>query len=337
MPPLSNHDQKHLTRMFVQEHRVNALFNQLIRSIAPELRKWREHPHKSVWVRNQQIEKAIDRALIEFKTLLEDEIKANQGKAWADAILKNDRFVEKYIKSMALSITVKDGMFLRNMDALTALQNRIDNGLTISDKVWKIAGQTKGHVELFLESGLSTGRSAEEIGRDVRQLLQNPDKRFRRIRDKNGKLVASEPMKKYHPGKGVYRSSRMNAVRLTATETNMGYRMSDAERWKQLDFVLGFEVRRSPNAHKCDVCDPLVGKYPKGFIFSGWHPFCICMGIPIVMGHDDFADYLLTDEIPKQKYVENIPANAQKWMDGFMKNNPKNPPLFYKLNKEMYK
>ena len=52
---------------------------------------------------------------------------------------------------------------------------------------------------------------------------------------------------------------------------------------------------------------------------------------------DDFADYLLTDEIPKQKYVENIPANAQKWMDGFMKNNPKNPPLFYKLNKEMYK
>ena len=164
-------------------------------------------------------------------------------------------------------------MFSRNLDALTALQNRIDNGFTLSDRVWNITKQTKGHVELFLESGLSTGRSAEEIGRDVRQLLQNPDKRFRRIRNEKGELVLSKPMKDYHPGRGVYRSSRMNAVRLTATETNMGYRMSDAERWKQLDFVLGFEVRRSPNAHKCDVCDPLVGKYPKGFIFSGWHPF----------------------------------------------------------------
>lgn len=337
MPPLSFHDQKHLTRMFVQEHRVNALFNQFIKNIAPELRKWKEHSQKNVWIRNQLIEKAIEKHLLIFKNALENEIKKNQSKAWGEAVIKNDKLVEKYIDGMSLSKSIKGGLFSRNLDALTALQNRIDNGFTLSDRVWNITKQTKGHVELFLESGLSTGRSAEEIGRDVRQLLQNPDKRFRRIRNEKGELVLSKPMKDYHPGRGVYRSSRMNAVRLTATETNMGYRMSDAERWKQLDFVLGFEVRRSPNAHKCDVCDPLVGKYPKGFIFNGWHPFCICMGIPIVMNHDDFADYLLTDEIPKQKYVENIPANAQKWMDGFMKNNPKNPPLFYKLNKKMYK
>lgn len=323
--------------MFVQEHRVNALFNQLIRNIAPELRKYKEHEHKSVWVRNQMVEKAVERHLLNFKEALEKQIKDNQSKAWIEGVIKNDKIVERYIKGMSLSETVKRGMFSRNLDALKALQNRIDNGLSLSDRVWNITKQTKGHVELFLESGLSTGRSAEEIGRDVRQVLQNPDKRFRRIRDKQGNLVASEPMKNYHPGRGVYRSSRMNAVRLTATETNMGYRMSDAERWSQLDFVLGFEVRRSPNAHKCDVCDPLVGKYPKGFIFSGWHPFCVCMGIPILMDHDDFADYLITDEVPKQKFIQSIPTNAQKWMDGFMKNNPKNPPLFYKLNKKMYK
>lgn len=337
MPPLNFHDQKHLTRMFVQEHRVNALFNQFIKNIAPELRKWKEHNHQNVWIRNQLIEKAIEKQLLVFKNALENEIKSNQSKAWSEAVVKNDKLVERYIEGMSLSNTIKEGMFSRNLDALKALQNRIDNGFTLSDRVWNITKQTKGHVELFLESGLATGRSAEEIGRDMRELLQKPNKRFRRIRDSEGKLVLSEPMKGYNPGRGVYRSSRMNAVRLTATETNMGYRMSDAERWKQLDFVLGFEVRRSPNAHKCDVCDPLVGKYPKGFVFSGWHPFCICFGIPIVMDHDDFADYLLDDVIPKQKYVENIPANAQKWMDGFMKNNPKNPPLFYKLNKEMYK
>lgn len=332
MTVLNFYDRQHLTRMLLQEQRVNALFNQFVRAIAPEMRKWKDAGNRSsVWVRNSSVENAINKHLVDLKHTLESEIKNNQTIAWKSANLKNDKIVEGYIKGMALSSVVKEGMFSRNLDALSALQNRVDNGMNLSQRVWKITEQTKGNVELFLESGVATGRSAEAIGRDFRQLLENPDKRFRRVRDKNGKLVPSQPMKNYHPGQGVYRSARMNALRVSATETNMGYRLSDWERWQKLDFILGFEVHRSQNAHPCVICDALKGKYPKDFVFPGWHPFCICFATPITMEPDDFADYLLTDEIPESAYVRDIPDEAREWTEKYIGKSG-NVPYYVKDN-----
>jgi hypothetical protein len=335
---INNFDKQHINRLLLQEKQINALFNQLIRLVAPEMRKWKDAGNKnSVWIRNAGIENKINRILNDFRIALEKFIKENQEKAWMSAIDKNDLIVEQYIKGMALSSIAKEGMFFRNLEALKVLQNRIDDGMNLSKRVWDISKQTKGHIELFLESGLSTGRSAEAIGRDFRQLLYDPNKRFRRTRDEEGNLVLSQPMKDYHPGWGVYRSSRMNALRVASTETNMGYRMSDAERWKQLDFILGYEVKRSANAHPCVICDSLKGKYPKGFVFPGWHPFCICYAVPIVMEHDDFADFLLKGAIPKEKFIKDIPAGAREWVSGYMGKNPKTgDPYFVKYNKPFF-
>ena len=189
---ISNFDKQHINRMLLQEQQINALFQQLIRMVAPELRKWTDAGNKnSVWVRNAGVENRINRILNDFRIALEKFIKENQEKAWMSAIDKNDLIVEQFIKGMALSSIVKEGMFSRNLEALKALQNRIDDGMT------------KGHIELFLESGLSTGRSAEAIGRDFRQLLNDPNKRFRRIRDEEGKLVLSQPMIDYNHSRGV--------------------------------------------------------------------------------------------------------------------------------------
>ena len=336
---ISNFDKQHINRMLLQEQQINALFQQLIRMVAPELRKWTDAGNKnSVWIRNAGVEDKINRILNDFRIALEKFIKENQEKAWMSAIDKNDLIVEQFIKGMALSSIVKEGMFSRNLEALKALQNRIDDGMNLSKRVWDISKQTKGHIELFLESGLSIGRSAEAISRDFRQLLNDPNKRFRRIRDEEGKLVLSQPMKDYNPGRGVYRSSRMNALRVASTETNMGYRMSDSERWKQLDFILGYEVKRSANAHPCVICDSLKGKYPKGFVFPGFHPFCICYAVPIVMEHDDFADYLLSGNIPKEKLIKDIPAKAREWVSGYFEKNSKAiEPYFVKYNKSFYK
>ena len=330
-------DKKHLQRVLAQEQQVNALFNHFIRLLSPEMRKWKDAGKSgSVWIRNSAVENRIDRYLNEFQKSLEKMITENQKEAWVDAVTKNDVIVEQYIKDMALSSTVKRGLFKRNLDGLTALQKRVDNGMNLSQRIWNITEQTKGHVEYFLESGIAQGRSAEAIGRDFRQLLNNPDKRFRRVRNDQGKLMLSQPMKDYHPGRGVYRSSRMNALRVASTETNMGYRMSDAERWKQLDFILGYEVKRSANAHPCPICDSLKGKYPKDFIFPGWHPFCICYAVPVVMEHDDFADFLLHDEIPRRKTITDIPQRSRSWISDYMQKAGK-PPIFVKQNASWFK
>lgn len=338
MPTLkiSIQDKRHLQRILAQEQQVNNIFNRLIRYVSPEMRKWKDSGSSSVWVRNSGIENKIDRYLNDFHDNLEKAIIKNQNDAWYDAVSKNDIIVEQYIKDMALSSAVKNGLFARNLEGLTALQKRVDNGMNLSQRVWKITEQTKGHIELYLETGFATGRSAEAIGRDIRQLLNNPDKRFRRIRNSEGKLVLSQPMKDYHPGRGVYRSARMNAVRMASTETNMGYRMSDAERWQHLDFVLGYEVQRSRNSHPCAICDALKGKYPKEFVFPGWHPFCICFAVPIVMEHEDFADYLLHDIIPQDKIIGGIPRKAENWINNYMQKTG-SIPYFIKQNSDYVK
>ena len=81
---------------------------------------------------------------------------------------------------------------------------------------------------------------------------------------------------------------------MAATETNKAFRTADYERWQNMDFVTGIEVERSPTNHgPCPVCDAKAGKYPKDFKFTGWHPHCICVATPIMMDHEEFAEWLL--------------------------------------------
>lgn len=81
-----------------------------------------------------------------------------------------------------------------------------------------------------LDLGIGSGKAAPKLARELKQYLQNPDKLFRRIRDKHGMLQLSKRAAAYHPGRGVYRSSYKNARRLAATETNIAYRTADYER-----------------------------------------------------------------------------------------------------------
>lgn len=316
MPGLSFYDRQHVQKVLAQQSVISNIFNQFILSVSPYLRKWNDTGKSSVWVRNQSIEKAVDRELMNLESLLKANISSFQKDAWERSNTKNDDFIRKYIEGMSISSAVKEGMFTHNLSALAALQNSVDaGGMSLSNRVWNIGQQTKKQLEFYLDSGVSVGRNANGISSDIRQLLHEPDKRFRRVRDEEGKLVPSQPMKDYHPGQGVYRSAYMNALRTSATTTNTAYRSADYERWSKQDFTLGIEIHRSAN-HKgpCKICDAMVGKYPKTFKFTGFHPFCICFATPIVMEPEDFADYLFTDEVPEQLVVTSIPQRAQEFV-----------------------
>lgn len=317
MPGLSFYDKQHIQKVAAQQAIIANIFNQFILSISPYLRKWDDAGKSSVWIRNQKVEDAVDRELLTLKSQLETNMELFQHDAWDRSNKKNDDFIRKYIEGMAISTATKEGMFSHNLTALEALQKNADvNGLRLSDRVWNITQQTKSQLEFYLDSGVSVGRNANGISSDIRQLLNDPDKRFRRVRNEEGKLVLSRPMKDYHPGQGVYRSAKMNALRTSATTTNTAYRSADHERWSQQDFVLGIEIQRSANNKgPCKICDAMVGKYPKTFKFTGWHPFCICFATPITMEPEDLADYLLTDEVPEQLVIKDIPSAAQSFVD----------------------
>ena len=181
-----------------------------------------------------------------------------------------------------------------NDAAREAFTQRKEGGLDLSQKVWRYTEQFKEEIEMGLDIGIRNGRSANEMNRDLRKYLRDPDSLFRRVRDEHGQLHLSKRAKAYHPGQGVYRSSYKNARRLAATETNMAYRTADHLCWQQMDFVVGIEIHLSNN-HTLngkpfhDICDELQGRYPKDFVFKGWHPHCRCYATSILKTQEEIA------------------------------------------------
>ena len=317
MPELSFYDKQHIQKVAAQQAVIANIFNQFILSVSPYLRKWDDAGKNNVWLRNQGIENAVDRELLNLESMLYANISAFQKDGWERAERKNDDFISQFIKGMAISSATKDGMFTHNLSAFEALKNDIDsNGLKLSDRVWNITQQTKSQLEFYLDSGVVSGRNSNGISSDIRQILHNPQKRFRRIRNEKGELVLSQPMKDYHPGQGVYRSAYKNALRTSAPTTNTAYRSADYERWSKQDFILGIEIQRSANNRgPCKICDAMVGKYPKTFKFTGFHPFCICFATPITMEPENFADFLLNDTVPKEQVITDIPQGAKDFVN----------------------
>ena len=316
MPGLSFYDKQHIQKVAAQQAVIANIFNQFILSVSPYLRKWSDAGKNNVWISNQGIESAVDRELLNLESMLYANISAFQKDGWERAERKNDDFISLFIKGMSISSATKDGMFTHSLSAFEDLKNDIDsNGLKLSDRVWNITQQTKSQLEFYLDSGVVAGRNSNGISSDIRQILQNPQKRFRRIRNEKGELVLSQPMKDYHPGQGVYRSAYKNALRTSATTTNTAYRSADYERWSKHDFILGIEIQRSANNRgPCKICDAMVGKYPKTFKFTGFHPFCICFATPITMEPENFADFLLNDTVPKEQVITDIPQGAKDFV-----------------------
>lgn len=244
-------------------------------------------------------------------------IMAGTSEEWRESNLVQDMVARKVLT--AYTGTNKFGeeytrYFQTNPDSLKAFQQRKDDGMNLASRVWNLSEQYKEELEEAISAAIAPGTSAVELAAQVKQYLKNPDKRFRRIRDKFGNLQLSENAKAYHPGRGVYRSSARNAQRLARTEINMAYRTAEQKRWEQFDFVVGYEVKTTQNGHHVeDICDQLAGKYPKDFQFKGWHPCCCCYTIPILKTEYEFWD--LDEHKPSVNEVKDVPANFKEWVD----------------------
>jgi predicted RNA-binding protein YlxR (DUF448 family) len=246
---------------------------------------------------------------------------------WIKACKDVDAEIDRIMKTAAISKERLKSYGDRNLTALTEFQTRKFNGMNLSDRVWNYTEQFRQEIELALDIGIGEGKSAAELSRDVRQYLREPDKLFRRVRDKHGDLVLSKAAKAYNPGRGVYRSSFKNARRMTATETNIAYRTADHTRWQNFDFVVGFEVKLSNN-HTIngkpftDICDVLAGKYPKDFKFVGWHPLCRCFAVPILITQKEMIERnraaMAGEDVSEMRSVNavgEVPEGFKKWVD----------------------
>ena len=277
---------------------VDALFDVATMEISQAAAKGKIDPEKPFSFDDYpKIKGVMQDVTIQLADRLTTTIETGSKKQWLFACKKNDGFIASIFNTSKLSKARLNKMQDRNLDALQAFQGRKVEGLNLSERVWKYVGQYREQMETALDAGLGEGRSAQQLARDVKQNLKDPNRLFRRVRDKRGNLVLSKAARAFHPGRGVYRSSVKNAQRLTRSEINMAYRESDWQRWQSLDFVVGYEIVRSNHEPlcECDICARLVGRYPKTFKFIGWHPQCMCYAIPILMDEETFDDNELGD------------------------------------------
>lgn len=263
---------------------------------------------------------AIKRLQLQLISDVSGIIMSGTSAEWKESNLVQDLVAKKVLT--AYTGTNKHGeeftrYFQTNPEALKAFQQRRDEGMNLSTRLLNLSEQYKEELEESITAAIAPGMPAVELAAEIKKYLKEPDKRFRRIKEKMDdgtiKWHLSNPAKEYHPGQGVYRSSARNAQRLARTEINMAYRTAEQERWKQFDFVVGYEVKTTQNGHHVeDICDQLAGKYPKDFVFKGWHPQCLCYTIPILKTEEEFWSL---DDTKSVNEITELPSNFCEWID----------------------
>lgn len=262
---------------------------------------------------------------------------------WEEANKECDALVASCFGKKVLSSPEFSAWVQRNEGARDAFISRTEKGLNLSQRVWNSVKQLREEMEVAMTVAIGEGESAASMSRKVRQYLNDPDLMFRRFRYKIGENEEGQPVygkkwKKrvrdektgkykwidydrgsYKTGAGVYKSSAKNAMRVTRNETNIAYRRSDAERWQQMDFVLGQRIQLSKSHPKKDICDKLQGDYPTDFVFDGWHVQCFCFSTPILVDESEMAkvtEAFLRGEkyIPQGKKITTYPDAFKSWV-----------------------
>ena len=88
---------------------------------------------------NKTLEKVVRDVEIFFDRATREE--------WAESNLKNDELVDYLFEKTGIPKERLKTFYNRNAEALRGFQTRVENGFTISDRIWKITDQYKGEIE----------------------------------------------------------------------------------------------------------------------------------------------------------------------------------------------
>ena len=325
MPRLNKWERQHLKNLLSYQAMIDEIYNTAAREAAAiGVSIHKINPNRAFSFADypstaRRIETLLESLKLGLQTVIVNGVRSE----WTLANNKNNELCNQVFGDNVgkLPQAAYRKYFSSNPEALEAFTQRKVAGLRLSDRVWNYTNQFKDEIEMGLDVGIRDGLSADEMSRQLRTFLKYPDKLFRRVRDKYGKLQLSKRAAAFHPGQGVYRSSYKNARRLAATESNIAYRTADYLRWQELDFVVGILIEPSKSNHEPDICDDLKGRYPKDFKWTGWHPHCRCHALTILKTKQEMArdtQRILQGEEPLSESVNQvsaIPDVFNAWID----------------------
>lgn len=262
--------------------------------------KWSDYP---------QTRKQIADIQMQFVDDIHSVIYRGTSEEWKNSNEVQDLMADKVQQAYDAIVDKKKYtvLYQTNSDALKSFQSRKDKGLNISDKLWKQSTTYKEELEAAISCAIQKGTSAITLSKQISKYLLDFPSLQKDYKEKYGSarhLLDCE-----------YRS-----IRLARSEINMAYRTAENERWKQMDFVVGYEIKLSSSHHHRmphgDICDRLAGKYPKDFVWTGWHPNDLCYKIPILKTEEEFWEWDGRSDVSTESVneVKDVPDAFKQWV-----------------------
>ena len=262
--------------------------------------KWSDYP---------QTKKQIDDIQKHFVEDINATIYRGTTEEWKNSNEAQDLIANKVLRAYNAQVDKEKYkvLYQTNSDALKAFQNRKDKGLNISAKLWQQSMIYKEELEAAISCAIQKGTSAVTLSKQISKYLLDFPLLQKDYKDRYGSAEHIQDCE--------YRS-----IRLARSEINMAYRTAENERWKQMDFVVGYEIKLSSSHHSRmphgDICDTLAGKYPKDFTWTGWHPNDLCYKVPILKTEEEFWEWDGRSDVSTESIneVKDVPDEFKKWV-----------------------
>lgn len=262
--------------------------------------KWSDYP---------QTRKQIADIQMQFVDDIHSVIYRGTSEEWKNSNEVQDLIADKVLQAYDAIVDKKKYtvLYQTNSDVLKAFQSRKDKGFNISDKLWNQSTIYKEELEAAISCAIQKGTSAVTLSKQIsKYLLDFPS-------------LQKDYKEKYGSAKHL-KDCEYRSIRLARSEINMAYRTAENERWKQMDFVVGYEIKLSGNHHHRmphgDICDMLAGRYPKDFVWTGWHPNDLCYKIPILKTEEEFWEWDGLSDVSTESIneIKNVPDEFKKWV-----------------------
>lgn len=262
--------------------------------------KWSDYP---------QTKKQIDDIQKHFVEDINATIYRGTTEEWKNSNEAQDLIANKVLRAYNAQVDKEKYkvLYQTNSDALKAFQNRKDKGLNISAKLWQQSMIYKEELEAAISCAIQKGTSAVTLSKQISKYLLDFPLLQKDYKDRYGSAEHIQDCE--------YRS-----IRLARSEINMAYRTAENERWKQMDFVVGYEIKLSSSHHSRmphgDICDTLAGKYPKDFTWTGWHPNDLCYKVPILKTEEEFWEWDGRSDVSTESVneVKDVPDTFKQWV-----------------------
>ena len=206
--------------------------------------KWSDYP---------QTKKQIDDIQRHFVEDINAIIYRGTTEEWKNSNEAQDLIANRVLKAYNAQVDREKYkvLYQTNSDALKAFQSRKDKGLNISAKLWQQSMIYKEELDAAISCAIKKGTSAVTLSKQISKYLLNFPSLQKDYKSKYGSAEHIQDCE--------YRS-----IRLARSEINMAYRTAENERWKQMDFVVGYEIKLSSSHHSRmphgDICATLAGK-----------------------------------------------------------------------------